>query len=142
MAAAQDELAVMLYRCAVVWRGRVDEQLRPWDMTYSSWRTLKLLSAATPRYNQSCLAAGLGVETPTLVRLLDRMEKLGLVRREPDPSDRRQKHVAITPAGCELLARIEPEVLAVRRHMLSGLGEAELQAGVELLTKILHNAEA
>ncbi|MFC5768192.1 MarR family winged helix-turn-helix transcriptional regulator [Thauera sinica] len=136
----REEFAVMLYRCAVVWRGRVDERLRPWDMSYSTWRILKLLLAAEQRYNQRSLAAGIGVETPTLVRLLDRMEKLGLVRREPDGRDRRQKHVDITPDGRALMAQIDPEVLAVREQMLSGLADAELQAGVELLAKILRNA--
>lgn len=140
MSASQDEFAAMLYRCAVVWRGRVDEQLRPWDMTYSTWRILKLLLADEQRYNQSCLAAGIGVETPTLVRLLDRLEKLGLVRRQPDPHDRRQKHVDITPDGRALVARIDPEVMAVRRQMLTGLSDAELQAGIEVLATILHNA--
>ncbi|MBS0543546.1 MAG: MarR family transcriptional regulator [Proteobacteria bacterium] len=140
MTAKRDEFAALLYRCAVVWRGKVDEQLRPRGMTYSTWRILKLLLADEQRYNQSCLAAGVGVETPTLVRLLDRLEKLGLVRRLPDASDRRQKHVEITADGRALMAQIDAEVMDVRRHMLSGLSDAELQAGIEVLGRILHNA--
>lgn len=141
MTTKRDEFAARLYRCAVVWRGRVDEQLRPHGMTYSTWRILKLLLADEQRYNQSCLAAGIGVETPTLVRLLDRLEKLGLVRRLPDVSDRRQKHVEITADGRALMEQIDAEVMDVRRHMLSGLSDAELQAGIEVLDRILHNAD-
>ncbi len=140
MTIRQDEFASMLYRCGVVWRGRVNEQLRAHDIAYSTWRLLKLLLADDRSYNQSCLAAGIGVETPTLVRLLDRLEKLGLVRRRPDPGDRRQKHVDITAEGRALIARIEPEVMALRRRMLDGLSDGELQLGIELLGRILHNA--
>lgn len=138
----QQLFAGLLHRTAALWRARLDERLRPWGMTQATWRTLWMLRMAEERYNQRSLASRLGIETPTLVHILDRMESLGLLRREPDDRDRRQKHVAITPAGLALAAEIEGEVVAMRQEMLQGLAPAELQAGIGLLEKILANAGA
>lgn len=134
------QFASLLHRCSARWRAALDERLRPWGMTQATWRTLWLLRAAEERYNQSTLAIRLGIETPTLVRILDRMEKLELVRREPDSRDRRQKYVDITERGRGLAGEIEGEVLAARAQMLAGLSPADLQTGIALFEKILANA--
>lgn len=134
------QFATLLHRCAALWRTTLDERLRPWGMTQATWRTLWLLRAADERYNQSSLATRLGIETPTLVRILDRMEKLELVRREPDSRDRRQKYIDITERGRALAEEIEGEVLATRQLMLGGLAATDLKAGIALFEKILDNA--
>lgn len=140
MNSTQEQFATLLHRCAALWRVRLDERLRPWGMTQTTWRTLWILRQAEERYNQSCLAVRLGIETPTLVRIVDRMEKLGLLRREPGEHDRRQKYIRITPEGLALAHEIETEVLAVRGEMLAGLADDELAAGIALLGKVLDNA--
>ena len=98
------KFATLLHRSAALWRARLDERLRPWGMTQTTWRTLWLLRAAEQRYNQSSLATRLGIETPTLVHILDRMETLNLLRRVVDEDNRRQKYVEITVRGRELAA--------------------------------------
>jgi MarR family transcriptional regulator for hemolysin len=138
----QQRFASLLHRTAALWRTRLDERLRPWQMTQATWRTLWTLRLAEEPYNQRTLAARLGIETPTLVHIIDRMETLGLLRREPDARDRRQKYIAITPAGLALAAEIEGEVVGMREDMLHGIGDAELAAGVRLLEQVLGNAEA
>ncbi|RIX46218.1 MAG: MarR family transcriptional regulator [Rhodocyclales bacterium GT-UBC] len=127
----------LLHRCSAVWRARIDERLRPWGMTQATWRTLWILRQGGERLNQSLLAARLGIETPTLVRILDRMEKLGLLERVPDPQDRRQKYIEISARGLALAAEIEGEVVATREEMLGRLGADEVQAGIAILEKIL-----
>lgn len=134
------EFSRLLHRAAALWRSRLDERLRPWQMTQATWRVLWLLRLADVRYNQRSLAQRLGIETPTLVPILDRLEKLGLLRREPDSRDRRQKYLAITDAGLALTKQIEGEVVAVRAEMLRGVYEAELVAASGLLARIIDNA--
>lgn len=136
------QFSALLHRCSAFWRARIDERLRPWSMTQATWRTLWVLRQREERFNQSVLAARLGIETPTLVRILDRMEKLGLLCRVPDPHDRRQKYIDITERGLALAAEIEGEVVATREEMLSRLDAAELQAGIALFEKILAAAPA
>lgn len=142
MKADHHQFAALLHRSAALWRIRLDERLRPWGMTQATWRALWALRQAEERYDQSRLAARLGIETPTLVGLLDRMEKRGLLRREADPLDRRRKYLAITPQGLALAEEIEGEVLATRAAMLDGVDEADLEAGLRLCRKLLDNAAA
>lgn len=93
------------------------------------------------RYNQSSLAARLGIETPTLVHIIDRMETLGLLRREASDRDRRQKYITITEKGLALATEIEGEVVGMRDEMLEGLSDVEIQSGIRLFEQIVANAE-
>ncbi|WP_157982015.1 MarR family winged helix-turn-helix transcriptional regulator [Oceanicella sp. SM1341] len=67
-------------------------------LTYPRARALLRL-ARRPGMTQSELACELELEKPTLVRLLDRMEELDLIRREADPKDRRAKLIILTDHG-------------------------------------------
>ena len=109
-------------------------------MTQATWRTLWVLRLAEERYNQRSLATRLGIETPTMVHIVDRMESLGLLVREPDSRDRRQKFIAITEAGLKLAEEIEGEVLAVREEMLRGIPDTELALALGIFERILANA--
>jgi DNA-binding MarR family transcriptional regulator len=62
---------------------------------------------------------------PDLTRLLDRMERAGLVRRQRQDSDRRVVRVGITRAGLQLLAQIDESMLALHRQQFSALGEKQ-----------------
>lgn len=135
----QQALATLLHRAAALWRVRLDERLRPWGMTQATWRVLWALHTAETRHHQSSLAAQLGIETPTLVRLLDRMEKLGLVGRRPCEHDRRQKYLEILPDGEALVVRIEREVVAMRQQMLAGLDRESLRVCADVLRRITAN---
>ena len=52
------------------------------------------------------IAERLGIEVPTVVRTVQRMEAAGLLRREPDPQDRRRSRIALTAPG----RAVEPDV--------------------------------
>lgn len=136
----QDRFASLLHQCVATWRSKVEERLRPWQATFSTWRLLNLLMRPGQRFNQSALARQMGIETPTVVKMIDRLEALRWVRREADPVDRRQKMIVITPEGMALHQEIQEQVFAVRREMLSGLSASEVSAGIELIEKILNHA--
>lgn len=137
----QQTFATLLHRAAALWRTQLDERLRPWNMTQATWRTLWALRMSEERYNQSSLAARLGIETPTLVHIIDRMETLGLLRREASDRDRRQKYITITEKGLALATEIEGEVVGMRDEMLEGLSDVEIQSGIRLFEQIVANAE-
>ena len=86
----------------------VDKALRPMGVTRSQWWVLANLS----RHNgqgmmQTELAKVMDVGKVTLGGLIDRLEAGGLVKRQPDPTDRRAKRVVMTPKGTKLLAEIQ-----------------------------------
>jgi MarR family transcriptional regulator, transcriptional regulator for hemolysin len=94
------------------------------------------------RLSQSELARWAKVEQPTMAQLLARMERDGLIRREPDPADRRSSLVSLTD---EARARL-PAGRAVLRQgnaeMTRGLSPEEVRTLVGLLRRVLANVEA
>lgn len=111
------------------------------DMTLPRARALFLLS------NHQCmtqteLAAALEIETPTLVRLLDGLEKQGLVIRSHVEGDRRAKHISLTETAHEQVAELQQVAEVLRIRILEGLGEEDLDAGLRILRIILKNMDA
>jgi MarR family transcriptional regulator, organic hydroperoxide resistance regulator len=87
------------------------------------------------------LAARIGVEVPTAVRTVSRMEAAGLLRREPDPADGRRVLVRLTARGKEL-ERIVPPILAeVTERAAAGMSEAEREQLLRLLRDLRENLE-
>ena len=78
--------------------------------------------------NQVTVAQAAGMESPTLVRLLDQLCSAGIVCRTEDPTDRRAKSLSLTESGRSLALAIEEELLRLRRDVLKGVSEADLHA--------------
>lgn len=83
--------------------------------------------------SQSELANRVGVEGPTMVAMLDRLERSQLIKRSPSPNDRRIKHVVVTPQGSKLYLQVRLEADVVRRQMLDGIDPQTLAVATELL---------
>ena len=81
-------------------RRMLDETLAEFGLTLSEWKILKLLRQAGAPYRRSAgqLADGVELTSGAMTARLDR-EKAGLVRRLPDPADRRGVQVELTAAG-------------------------------------------
>ena len=72
--------------------------------------------------NQTHLAEAYGVSKATITGLIDGLERDQMVERLPDPADRRASLVRLAPAGCEFLAALLQNMIAVTVVGLSGLG--------------------
>jgi DNA-binding MarR family transcriptional regulator len=89
------------------------------------------------------LATAEGVAPPTMTRLVDGLERDGLVRREADPSDRRGVLVRATARGSRVLTKGRRRRLEVLASELRRLSAAELDAitrGAELIERITRGA--
>jgi DNA-binding MarR family transcriptional regulator len=91
--------------------------------------------------SQTELARWAKVEQPTMAQMLARMERDGIIRREPDPTDRRGSLVSLTkkaharlPAGRAVLRQANAE-------MTKGLSAREVETLVSLLRRVLSNVE-
>lgn len=78
------------------------------------------------------LADGMHYDASTITSLIDRLEERGLVRRSPHPTDRRVKHISLTPAGRAAQARNE-ERLFDRLPLLERLSADQQRALRDLL---------
>jgi DNA-binding MarR family transcriptional regulator len=82
------------------------------------------------------------VSSSGMTKRLDRLEARGLVRRRPDPDDRRALRVSLTEAGVELAGRAIPVHAEALEAALSGLGDDEVTAFDRLLRLITTGADA
>jgi DNA-binding MarR family transcriptional regulator len=86
------------------------------------------------------LASAEAVAQPSMTALVGRLEARGLVRREPDPDDRRAVRVAITDAGAEQLASVRAaraELLGERIARLDESSRAALAAVLPIFDSLL-----
>jgi len=79
------------------------------------------------------IASRMITRDPDITRLLDRLEKRGLISRCRETRDRRMVMARITPPGFKLLARLDEPVEKTHRRQLSHLGRERLRALAELL---------
>lgn len=82
------------------------------------------------------LADQANVTRATMTGLIDTLEKDGLVKREPDPKDRRMMSVELTPKAHEFMAAMLPGFFRRIAGFMSGLSESERRTFVHLLGKI------
>src|SRR5437660_7744294 len=88
-----ETIGPLLHGTARAWRLKLDERLKPMGLSQAKWRTLLHLSVASGALTQTEIAARLGIEEPSLVTLLHRLEDDGWVTRKSAAHDRRCKLV-------------------------------------------------
>lgn len=88
---------------------------------------------------QTQLADHLGIGRAAIGSIIDRLERRGLVERQPDPTDRRVWRVEITAAGREMSARISEVDEVLRAELRHGIGREERQALSWVLTRLQQN---
>jgi DNA-binding MarR family transcriptional regulator len=77
-----------------------------------------------------------------LTRLVDKLEKEGLIRRRACPTDGRVQHVELTEKGLEVLRKIWPVYRAgITRYFAAHLSEAEARQVVEIFSRVRSGVE-
>jgi MarR family transcriptional regulator for hemolysin len=125
-----------LARAARQWRRAVDRELQPFGLTEATWLPLIRLARAPEAMRQKELAAALSVDGSAVVRILDSLQAAGLIERREETGDRRARAVTLTPAGRELVARVEASAQAVRDRALSGLSAADVETTARVLDHV------
>ena len=82
------------------------------------------------------IAGLLHVHPSTLTGILKRLERQGLIRRRPDPTDRRRAFLGITAKGRRIDAAGGPTVETAVEHVLSGTNRAKLESTRDVLTRL------
>lgn len=119
------------------WRNLMDDELRGTGDSHARWITLTWISLLDGKTNHRELAERVGVELPTLVRLLNRLEQERLVTRRSLGTKGRAKSVVLTARGRESLAAMSQVVNATRARFLDTIDEQQLTAALEALDALL-----
>ena len=117
------------------WRAKANERLLPLGLSQAKWRTLFYLSRYPDGIIQKDLATLICIEGPTLVRLLDRLELDGWIRRKSSKQDRRCKTVHLTRKAQPTLAEIHKVVSGLRQEIFFDISDDDFCA---FLPVILH----
>ncbi|GBQ62075.1 MarR family transcriptional regulator [Ameyamaea chiangmaiensis NBRC 103196] len=118
-----------------------DARLRPLGLATAQLPVLAMLQNGESR-SQKELAALVNVEQPTMAQLLSRMERDGLIRRTPDPDDRRSSLVSLTQTAIDRLPQGRQVLREGNADMTRGLSRDEVTTLVGLLRRVLENIEA
>lgn len=131
----EEQFSESMFLTTHAWRIALDRQLRPLGFTLSRWMLLLHLSR-----NDGCthkeLAQCMGIEAATLVRLVDRMEKEGLLTRCNSETDRRVKHLRLSDAGLASVDNIGCCASDLRRKLLAGLSQTEIRIALDVMNNI------
>jgi DNA-binding MarR family transcriptional regulator len=113
-------------------RGLV-QVLKVEDLSSTQYNVLRILRGAPEGLPCGEIASRMITRDPDVTRLLDRLEKRGLISRCRETKDRRTVRARIAPEGLRVLARLDDPVQAAHRRQLGHLGRERLQALTELL---------
>ena len=107
--------------------------LKPEDLSSTQYNVLRILRGAPEGLACGEIAARMITRDPDVTRLLDRMEKRGLISRCRETKDRRVVQARITPEGMAALERLDAPVLKAHRDRLGHMTGEQLGALAELL---------
>lgn len=130
----EDEALVALQRTADRLQWRLSEMLKAHGLSPTQYNALRILRGAGDE-GRACseIAERMINRDPDITRLVDRLERRGLVARSREGRDRRVITTRITPAGLKLLESLDRPIEEFNRKMLSPLGELRLRTLIQLL---------
>ncbi|HMK28679.1 MAG TPA: MarR family transcriptional regulator [Terriglobales bacterium] len=135
-ASLEEEVYLNLQRTADALARRVAAALKPHGLSLTQYNVLRILRGA----GNAGLACGeigerMITRDPDVTRLLDRLEKRGLLQRVRDSRDRRVVMARILRPGLELLDALDAALAHLQKTSLKGLKQEELRNLSELLER-------
>ena len=130
------EIGLLIARLARAWRREADQALADHGLSQATALPLMVLSRRDKCVRQGVLADEIGIEGPSLVRLIDLLQAEGLVERREDPTDRRAKTLHLTPTGEAKAEEINRVLRRVRADLLKDIEADDLAATFDALQKI------
>jgi len=131
-----------IFHVSRAWRAELDRRLSHLGLSQARWQVLlNLARMKGVQPTQRELAQSISIEGPTLARLLDGLEKQGLVKRLAVTEDRRAKRIMLTQEAGPLIEKIETIAEALRKELLSGLDDQEIAICQQVHQRVLANLE-
>jgi MarR family transcriptional regulator for hemolysin len=137
----QHRFGMQLAQMSRGWRAELDRRLAGMGLSQARWLVLLHLARFDEAPTQRELAQSVGVEGPTLARLLDSLESQGLVQRQAVLEDRRAKKIVLCAPARPLIEQIETIATQLRHELFEGVDEADLKVCMRVHGHILNNLE-
>jgi DNA-binding MarR family transcriptional regulator len=132
----EDSVGYLLARSRALLAKSLDAALLEFDITHTQAGVVLLL--ASGKYATAAeLVREIYTDAASMTRLLDRLQKRGLVERAPHDGDRRQVRLRLTAEGKALATRMPPVMTAVLNTQFAGFSPEEIGFLKSLLRKML-----
>jgi len=107
-------------------------------VTEQQWRVMRVRDERG-RMDPKEIAEAACLLNPSLTRIMQLLEKKGLIARKGNPEDRRRVHVEITAAGRDMLVAAQPESLEIAEKLRARVGQDKLDELLDLLNSLAEN---
>ena len=138
----RDRFGFQFVELARRWRRALDARLAQSGLTDATWAPLVHLHESGDGIHQKDLAVRIGLDSSSLVRLLDILSTRGLIERREDDDDRRAKRVFLTGLGRQAIQDIRQVLARVEEEMLADISDAEITAMSGAFDKISVRVQA
>jgi DNA-binding MarR family transcriptional regulator len=130
------DCVINIWRTHTLLSEELGRTLRPFDLTLTGFRVAMMLRVSGGTLAPAEIADRLGSARATVTGVLDSLEKRGLIRRLPDPDDRRRLQVEMTAEARHLLDDLLPTYFADERQTVDGLDPESQETLVQLLGRV------
>ena len=135
----EQEASLNLARTHALIRREFTRLFKEHGISDPQYNALRIVAAAgRDGIPSETIGARMVAHDPDTTRLIDRLGKVGLVRRSRAADDRRCVRVSITPQGRRLLLRVKKKVHDLHRRQLGHLGRKQLEQLSRLLFLVRH----
>lgn len=137
----EESIGYWICMTAHILQRELNDELAPQGITFRQFQVLGWL-ALCGGMSQTELAEKMNIEPPTLVGILDRMEREGWISRENCPDDRRRKIVQPQPKAEPVWSKMVASARRVRARATNGMDEHQIQTLMQLLGQVQENLSA
>lgn len=135
-----ESFGFIIYQTHLRLKNNLNHSFKPFDMTTEQWGILNRLWEKDG-VSQRDLSEKTHKDQPNVTRILDKLEQKGLIRREPNPDDRRAFSIFLTEEGRNLKNQLVPLAVNSLEKALQGFTPEEVQALKASLNRIYNNLE-
>lgn len=135
-------LTFRVMRLAAIWRTKLERALRPHGMTVALMRPMAYLMMMPDGATQRDLANAMDTDCSALVRVLDLLEKEGLISRQTDAGDRRAKRLILTPQGQKKCALFHDISAQEEKTITQELPSEDIRSLIGQLDQLLNTHSA
>lgn len=125
-----------LVHVARAYKAAADQVAADFDLSHASAWPVLMISRLGDGARPGMVADAVGIEAPSLVRIIDQLVGAGLVLRQDDPSDRRAKTLSLTAEGRRIAERLEKALAPFRRGLFGDMPQADVEACLRVLTRL------
>jgi DNA-binding MarR family transcriptional regulator len=130
-------IGFLVKRCGALMTQIAERHFESTNVSFTQWTTLMTLTKSAEPISATQLSNYCGHDMGALTRVVDELERRGLVRRERSRRDRRAVEIVITPAGRRQAESAKRAIVELLNELVAPYSEAELVTLIELMQRML-----